>query len=192
MSDTFRRSGGHELDAPPWSRVEGTLLTTARAVRQAYDRLLAEVGVNLTEASVLAHLGVDGPLTQTELARRIGTSRAHIGVRIDSLQMKDALKRLPDPSDRRVWRVSLTPAGEELWVRTIAVDRYVRNYLRAGTTAGDRRRLDVLLEQIHRNVDAIPSGPTGSFGAPEVAATRTKPSPSRVGKVARLATVAKP
>jgi len=49
-------AAGHELDAPPWSRVEGTLLSTARAVRRAYDAALAELGVNLSKASVLAHL----------------------------------------------------------------------------------------------------------------------------------------
>jgi MarR family transcriptional regulator, transcriptional regulator for hemolysin len=150
---------GHELDAPPWSRVEGTLLTTARAMRQAYDRCMADIGVNLTEASVLAHLGDGGPLTQVELARRIGTSRGHIGVQVDALEARGALERRPDPADRRVWNVSLTPAGVELWKKTIEVDQYVRKVLRAGTTADDRRRLDNLLEIIHRNANAIIAEP---------------------------------
>jgi MarR family transcriptional regulator, transcriptional regulator for hemolysin len=149
------RQAGHELDAPPWSRVEGTLLTTARAMRQAYDRCMSHIGVNLTEASVLAHLGDGGPLTQVELARRIGTSRGHIGVQIDALEARGALERRPDPSDRRVWNVTLTPAGQELWRKTIEVDQYVRKVLRAGTSADDRRRLDNLLEIIHRNANAV-------------------------------------
>ncbi len=150
--------GGHELDAPPWSRVEGTLMSTARAVRRAYDRRLADVGVNLTEASVLAHLGDGGPMTQVQLARRIGTSRARVGVHIDSLQGKGAVERQAHPTDRRVWVVHLTPGGEQLWAATIAVDRDVRSYLRAGTTAAEREQLDDLLARIQRNVDAIPDG----------------------------------
>src|ERR671928_1366805 len=105
---------GHELDAPPWSRVEGTLLSTARAVRRAYDAAFAELGVNLSEASVLAHLQDSGPLTQTELARRIGTGRARMGAWIDGLVAKDAVERQADPNDRRVWKVALTPVGHTL------------------------------------------------------------------------------
>jgi DNA-binding MarR family transcriptional regulator len=157
--------GGHELDAPPWSRVEGTLMSTARAVRRAYDRCLAEVGVNLTEASILAHLGDAGPLTQVDLARRIGTSRARVGVHLDTLQHKGAIERRAHPTDRRVWMVRLTPAGHQLWTRTIEIDRRVRTYLRAGTTSAERHQLDALLARIERNVDAIPSSPTRTHAA---------------------------
>jgi DNA-binding MarR family transcriptional regulator len=159
MSDLPPGPGGHELDAPPWSRVEGTLMSTARAVRRAYDRSLAGLGVNLAEASVLAHLGDAGPLTQIELARRIGTSRARIGVNVDLLQDKGAVKRRSDPADRRVWLVELTTQGRDLWARTIVVDRHVRSYLRAGTTAAERQQLDTLLARLHRNIDAMPDPP---------------------------------
>jgi MarR family transcriptional regulator for hemolysin len=149
------RAGGHELDAPPWSRVEGTLLSTARSMRRAYDRCLAEVGVHLTEASILAHVGSGGPLTQVELARRIGTSRARVGVHVDGLAAKGAVERRADPADRRVWLVALTKEGEDLWTRTIEIDHAVRQRLRAGTTAAERRQLDGLLARIQRNADAI-------------------------------------
>jgi DNA-binding MarR family transcriptional regulator len=132
-------------------------MSTARSVRRAYDRCLAEVGVNLTEASILAHLGDAGPLTQVDLARRIGTSRARVGVHIDSLQGKGAIERRAHPTDRRVWMVRLTPAGHQLWTRTIDIDRHVRSYLRAGTTSAERHQLDALLSRIERNVEAIPS-----------------------------------
>jgi MarR family transcriptional regulator, transcriptional regulator for hemolysin len=132
-------------------------MSTARAMRRAYDRSLAQVGVNLTEASILAHLGDGGPLTQVDLARRIGTSRARVGVHIDGLQAKGAIERRPHPTDRRVWLVRLTPAGHELWNRTIDIDRAVRRHLRAGTTASERRTLDTLLARIEHNVRSIPA-----------------------------------
>lgn len=147
---------GERAEAPPWSRPEGTLMATARAVRRAYDRRLAEVGVNLTEASVLAHLGDGGSLTQVQLARRIGTSRARVGAHVDALAAKGAVERRADPADRRVWRVGLTPSGAELWKRTIEVDREVRGHLRAGLSAADRALLDALLERVRANVEAMP------------------------------------
>jgi DNA-binding MarR family transcriptional regulator len=151
------RPTGHELDAPPWSRVEGTLLSTARAVRRAYDAALAKAGVNLSEASVLAHLQDAGPLTQTELARRIGTGRARVGAWIDGLVAKGAVVRRPDPHDRRVWMVALTPAGRTLWAETARIDRSIRRVLRDGTSDDDRARLDALLRTINRNADTLTS-----------------------------------
>ncbi len=130
-------------------------MSTARAVRRAYDLCFADLGVNLAEASILAHLGHSGPLTQIELARRIGHSRARIGVNIDSLQAKGAVERHADPSDRRVWIIDLTTSGRKLWTETVVVDRYVRKQLRIGTTSDDRLQLDSLLERIHKNVDGI-------------------------------------
>jgi MarR family transcriptional regulator for hemolysin len=152
---SLAHSAGHELDAPPWSRVEGTLLSTARAVRRAYDAAFAELGVNLSEASVLAHLRDGGPLTQTELARRIGTGRARMGAWIDSLVAKGAVVREADPHDRRVWNVALTPDGQHLWEQTARVDRTIRKVLRAGSTPEDRARLDALLTLINRNADTL-------------------------------------
>ena len=135
-------------------------MATARSVRRAYDRCLAEVGVNLTEASILAHLGDAGPLTQVQLAKRIGTSKARVGVHIDTLQAKGAVRRSASAHDRRVWLVGLTSSGNDLWARTIEVDREVRRHLRKGTTTNERLLLDRLLARIQANVEAIPDPAT--------------------------------
>ena len=141
-------------DGATWSRFEGTLLTTARIVRRTYDAALAAIGINLAEATVLAYLGSSGALTQVELARRIGTGKARIGAYIDSLQVAGAVQRSPDPSDRRVWSVSLTEQGHELWSKSQAIDRSVRRRLRAGIAADDLTLLDAMLVQIADNLTA--------------------------------------
>ena len=46
----------HELDAPPWLRVESTLMSTARAIREAFDAHFAPLGLNLTQALSLIHI----------------------------------------------------------------------------------------------------------------------------------------
>jgi DNA-binding MarR family transcriptional regulator len=157
-------------------------MSTARAVRRAYDRAFAKIGVNLSEASVLAHLQDAGPLTQTEVARRIGTGRARMGAWIDALEAKGAVSRQSDPGDRRVWKVALTTTGHELWARTANADRAIRRQLRAGTTADDRAQLDSLLMLIHRNAAALTDDQqdTGVTGArTEPTTTSTEPYTQR-------------
>jgi MarR family transcriptional regulator for hemolysin len=129
-------------------------MATARSVRRAYDAAFAEVNVNLSEASILAHLANGGALSQVELARRIGAGRARVGVHVDTLEAKRAVRRDPDPHDRRVWLVSLTPAGLDLWQRSVEVDRALRRHLRAGTTRAERAALDAVLARIRHNADA--------------------------------------
>ena len=120
-------------------------------------RLWGRLDLNFSEASVLAHLGDGGPLTQTELARRSGTGRARMGAWVDSLVAKGVVVRNADPQDRRVWNVALTSAGRELWQETVRVDTSVRRALRAGTTSEDRSRLDALL-QAHQQQRGHPPG----------------------------------
>src|SRR5581483_8387222 len=141
---------------PSSSRCEARAMTVARPAGP-------ELGVNLSEASVLAHLRDSGPLTQTELARRIGTGRARMGAWIDGLVAKGAVERRSDPHDRRVWNVALTPAGHRLWQATAGIDRSIRKVLRAGSSPEDRARLDALLTLINRNADTLINGrPAGN------------------------------
>lgn len=142
----------HELDAPPWRRVDGTLMATARSIRKAYDRILADVGLSLPEASLLAYLGEIEPQTQTRLAQLLGSGRAVMGARIDTLEARGAVKRQPHPTDRRVWLVHITPVGEELVTTINELDHGLREQLRTGLTREDRQRLAAILVQIQRNL----------------------------------------
>lgn len=126
-------------------------MSTARVMRRAYDRAFSDIGINLAEATILAHL-VDGQLTQSELARRVGTSRARIGGSIDSLVPKGAVRRVADATDRRVWLVTLTDEGHAIWERSVAADRELRKRIRVGTTNKQREEVDKLLTLIQKNV----------------------------------------
>lgn len=130
-------------------------MAVARSVRRAYDAAFAEIDINLSEASVLAHLADGGALSQVELARRVGTGRARVGVHIDSLEAKGAVRRDADPDDRRVWLVSLEPLGFDLWQRSVDADRALRKELRAGTTQEERAALDAALTRIRDNAEAF-------------------------------------
>ena len=147
----------HELDAPPWQRVESTLMATSRAIRDAYDARYAELDLNLTQASLLVFLHESGPLRQTQLARRLGQGRAATGATVDLLEHRGLVERQPDPSDRRAWLVTLTPAGKERVEPITEIDRILREKLRRDIPRSERQQLAKLLLRLQANLARIES-----------------------------------
>ena len=145
----------HELDAPPWLRVESTLMSLARGIRRAYDLRLAELGLNLSEASVLARAQEVGPLMQADLANHLGLGRAAMGSLVDSLESRGFVERRPKPGDRRVWLVAATAAGEEGALQVGKIDEKLRAELRAGISRKERRELTGLLNRLGENVSRV-------------------------------------
>ena len=85
----------HELDGPPWLRVESTLMATARLIREAYDHRFAPLDLNLTHASILVYVSDFGPVTQTKIADHLGQGRAATGATLDRLQERGLVERSP-------------------------------------------------------------------------------------------------
>lgn len=145
----------HELDGPPWRRVESTLMTTSRAIRRAYDVRLAPLGLNLSEASLLACVNEGGPSTQVRLAERLGMNRASAGTIIDLLQTRGLVTKDPSPDDRRVWLVSTTEAGRALADEVRSTDVALRRELRSGISREDRAHLARTLLRLRTNLNAV-------------------------------------
>ena len=148
-------AGNHELDAPPWLRVESTIMATARAIRQAYDSRFVQLDLNLSEASLLAYVEEFGPQTQTRLADRLGLGRAATGSIVDGLQKRGCVERHPDAEDRRVWLVTLTATGKELVAEISAIDQVLRKELRCGISRADRHQLADLLVRLGGNLAGV-------------------------------------
>jgi len=151
MSETAK----HELDAPPWLRVESTLMSLARGIRRAYDLRLEELGLNLSEASVLAFAQESGALMQSELAKHMGLGRAAMGSVIDALEGRGLVERQPKPGDRRVWLVVVTPTGDELAKQVTKIDERLRAEFRGGISRKERRELTGLLNRLRENVGKV-------------------------------------
>jgi len=78
------------------------LLRDIREVGSAFEAHLAEqLTVNPTDLAAMEHLIQDGPLTPTDLSRRLGVSTAAMTTIIDRLTAVGHVSRIPNPSDRR-------------------------------------------------------------------------------------------
>ena len=144
----------HELDAPPWLRVESTIISAATDVRRLYDDRFASLDLTLSLASLLCYANDFGPVSQTRTADHLRQGRAVTGTQIDRLEERGLLERLPDPDDRRVWLIKVTTAGAALAADAVELDRGIREELRAGIPREDRQALANVLVRLQHNISA--------------------------------------
>lgn len=129
-------------------------MAIANELRAAYDRRFAPLGLNLSQASILAYLDDFGPTIQTRLADHLGHGRAATGTCIDRMQQAGLVRRTHDPNDRRVWLVELTATGRDLVPRVAEVDAEFRSTFRAGLGREERHVLGEALGRLDRNLRA--------------------------------------
>ncbi len=145
-------SPDHELDAPPWRRVESTLMSTANAIRACYDERLAPLGLTLSTAMLLAYVHEFGPVNQTRAAEHLGQGRAATGAQVDRLQALGLIERRTHAEDRRVWLLALTAAGAAMADRIAECDTVLRGELREGISREERQQLAHLLVRLQHNL----------------------------------------
>lgn len=92
-------------------------------LRSLMDRRYREDGITTQQAAVLAVAGAtDSPLTQGEVALRLGVSHQNIRQLADSLVSKGLLEIRSEPADRRVKRLVPTRRVQRLFDRRNADD----------------------------------------------------------------------
>jgi len=93
-------------------RFSDALHSTSRSWRQAVDRRLKYLGVSQAGWMTIAIAAkTSAPLSQSELADRLGVEGATMVAMVDRLVKAGLVMREACPTDRRIKGVVLTPAG---------------------------------------------------------------------------------
>jgi MarR family transcriptional regulator for hemolysin len=87
------------------------LSDVSRHMRTYADHLAQAHGMTRAQLIILARLQMQPDLTQNELAALAEVAPMTIAKLIDRLEAIGLVKRCPDPADRRIWRLRLTPAA---------------------------------------------------------------------------------
>src|SRR5262249_12598348 len=138
------------------------LARTAKAVSRAFDARLVEAGGSLPVWLVLLSLRTRRLGTQRELAEAVGIQGATLTHHLNAMENDGLLTRRRDPANRRVHLVELTPAGAALFDRLRTAALAHDEQLRGGLTPQDLRRLEELLDQLHRNITGTSLAALGS------------------------------
>ena len=144
-----------ELKAPPFYRVEWAIMLTARDIRQTFDLVFSDFGLNLSEVALIALISEHGSLSQSGLAKSLGMGRASLGALVDGLEQRNLVERKENPKDKRVWLIELTATGKETSVELEDRDQSLREIFREGVGRDERQNLAETLEQFRRNLKTV-------------------------------------
>jgi MarR family transcriptional regulator, organic hydroperoxide resistance regulator len=81
---------------------------------------VAELDLAPAQARALHELDLDRPISMRELAERLKSDPSNLTGLIDRLEARGLVERRPDPTDRRIKGLALTPAGAQLRERLLA------------------------------------------------------------------------
>lgn len=98
-------------------RLRGLMKRLVRAIRLLERGDAACCGVTLSQCHALGEVAAREGLTSGELASRLGIDPSAVTRLTDALAQQGLVRRETDPSDRRVVRLALTTAGQQLWSR---------------------------------------------------------------------------
>ncbi|MCG8970247.1 MarR family winged helix-turn-helix transcriptional regulator [Streptomyces sp. CL12-4] len=91
----------------------------ARLVQDFESAVHRPLGITWAGFRIMNALWIFGDLEQREIARISGTSRASVSSAVNTLEERGLVERRRERDDRRVVRVSLTPAGLQLLHKAI-------------------------------------------------------------------------
>ncbi|AXG82964.1 MarR family transcriptional regulator [Streptomyces paludis] len=123
----------------------------SHVARLGHDILIAAVadhGLRLPHFATLTALADFGPLPQHVLADRLGLNRSHLVGYLDTLEERGLSRRTRDPADRRRQLVELTPEGEELQHRLLALAERAQEALLHELSPAERTTLTTLLRKV--------------------------------------------
>ncbi|WP_250036345.1 MarR family winged helix-turn-helix transcriptional regulator [Paractinoplanes maris] len=90
------------------------LVRLGRRMVAVEQPILTSHDISMWGYAVLTALRDEPMRTQSALARSIGADKTRLIAVLDELQQRDLIEREPDPADRRVHLLRLTPAGRTL------------------------------------------------------------------------------
>lgn len=85
------------------------LSEVAHVIRTLADALAREHGMTRAQWMILVRLDRQPGMSQNELASLIEVEPITVGRLVDRLEARGMVERRPDPTDRRIWRLHLTP-----------------------------------------------------------------------------------
>lgn len=131
----------------------GVLLgDTARLIRRDFDVRARDIGVTRPQWRVLLTLRRHEGINQGGLAEILEVEPITVCRMVDRLQEGGLVERRADPSDRRSWRLFLTPRAEKLVDQLKPLAEEMLEAALDGVSGRERASLFETLDRIRQNL----------------------------------------
>jgi MarR family transcriptional regulator for hemolysin len=125
---------------------------TAHALRRAFDRRAANLGVTRAQWRVLVKVSRSPGLRQVEIADMLDIEPITLCRIIDRLEESGLIARRRDPDDRRAWLLELTEKAEPLVGKLRGIANELLTDAFAGLDDEEVVKLRAMLAKIRENV----------------------------------------
>ena len=125
----------------------------AQLLKRNFDRRAKAHGLTRSRWQVLWHLAREQGLKQAALAERMDVAPISLARQLDKLEQENLVERRRDASDRRCFRLYLTPAAEPVLALLRQLAEETRAEAMAGFSAQELAQLQALLSRLRRNLN---------------------------------------
>jgi DNA-binding MarR family transcriptional regulator len=132
-----------------YSAIQDALRNFYLRSQQALERLCAPYGITLARAKLLIFIGKQGTTRSIDMVQSCGLAPRTITEAIDALEAEGLVERTPDPVDRRVKRIVLTPSGVAALDALGPARQLLSDRLFAALDAAELDQLTELLERLN-------------------------------------------
>ena len=131
---------------------------TAHAMRRAFDRRAVSLGVTRAQWKVLFRLTRFPGLRQVELAEMLDVEPITLSRIVDRLEEASLVERVPDPADRRAWRLQVTENAKPLVEKLNALGTELVDEAFEGVEQSELERVRSVLAQVRENLATVQRG----------------------------------
>lgn len=135
------------------SETIGFLLNdTARLFRRAFNARTRDSGITALQWRLITYLKRHEGIRQGPLAELLEVEPITLSRMVDRLAEAELVERRADPTDRRAWRLYLTPRASDLLNTMRRTAEALTEEATEGLSAGERDQLLALVERVRLNL----------------------------------------
>jgi DNA-binding MarR family transcriptional regulator len=139
-----------QIDLPTEGIVQ-RIQKLAWRLNRSLNETAAEYGLSHADWTLLGSLRASGaPYRQAagKLAEHVSITPGAMTSRLDKLEARGLVRRVPDPGDRRVLQIELTDEGDRIWTEAVAVQAEKERLIAAALDADEQEQLNALLRKL--------------------------------------------
>jgi len=129
-------------------------------LRKSLDETASAYGLTHADWGLLGKLRAAGaPYRQPagKLAEHLSITPGAMTSRLDKLEARGLVRRVPDGEDRRVLQIELTDEGDRLWSEAVGVQAEKERLIAAALDEDEKEQLNALLRKLMVSFGAVPA-----------------------------------